>query len=327
MLTDMDMDEGEDDPNAVEQPQVMTEYGCLHASTTLTLLHNNSVFHTLTGIDMFNDKPNVNNAKPQHETFTLDRYSNQVFQGIMPDTGAAGISTAGISQVQALQQIKNVTIDTSTAGQHKVRFGAGEALSIGTVIVDTPIGDINFQVLPSSTPFLLSLHDMDMKGVQFDNVNNVLIQGDKTIPITRRWGHPWLHLYHQQGIIEGYNLIEPELRQLHRRFGHPSVKKLSELLTRADAMTKGSPNKAMQKLIDDNQITVNVEGWGAAITGVWPQKRRVNVGLIYSAWLSLAICTSGVIRSTSGVIGSTNSVIGSTLLLPGGEHSFLECGV
>jgi len=101
----------------------------------------------------------------------------------MSDTGAAGISTAEIHQVQILQHITNAVIDTLTAGQHNVRFGAENATLIRTVTVETPIDSIDFQVLPTSTPFLLSLQNMDAKGVQFDNVNNVLIQRNHKIPI------------------------------------------------------------------------------------------------------------------------------------------------
>jgi hypothetical protein len=209
----------------------MSSYGPIHGDSTLSHLNNNRAFHAVTGIDIFNRT--ANDVEP-FDIFTLNRYSNHVFQGIMPDTGAAGISTAGIHQVQALQHITNAVIDTSTAGQHNVRFGAGNATSIGTVTVETPIGSIDFQVLPTSTPFLLSLQDMDAKGVQFDNVNNVLIQGNHKIPITRRWGHPWLQLHNQEQVIAQCHLTEVELRQLHRRFGHPSVKKLSQLLTEAD---------------------------------------------------------------------------------------------
>ena len=104
----------------------------------------------------------------------------------MPDTGAAGILTAEIHQVQALQHITTAAINTSTAGQHNVRFGAGNATSVGTVTVKTPIDFIDFQILLTLTSFLLSLQDMNIRDVQFDNVNNMLIQKNHKISITRR---------------------------------------------------------------------------------------------------------------------------------------------
>jgi hypothetical protein len=57
-----------------------------------------------------------------------NRYSLYEFQGIMLDSRAAGISSAGEPQVQALQK-KNPTIqlDTLTAGSNTIRFGKGTA--------------------------------------------------------------------------------------------------------------------------------------------------------------------------------------------------------
>ena len=103
----MDASEEDDDANAVEQYQLTTEYGCLHAVTTLSMLNDHSVFHAVTDIDIFNDKPIIKDIYDRdklslqsvlmHEAFTLNHYLNQVFQGIMPDTKAVGILTAGIS--------------------------------------------------------------------------------------------------------------------------------------------------------------------------------------------------------------------------------------
>ena len=85
----------------------MTEYEYLHVVITLLILSDHSIFHTMTNIDIFNNKSVIKNIYDRdksslqsvltHEAFTLDRYSNQIFQKIIPDTEAAGISTAGIS--------------------------------------------------------------------------------------------------------------------------------------------------------------------------------------------------------------------------------------
>jgi hypothetical protein len=73
----------------------------------------------------------------------------------MPDSGAAGVSTAGKPQVVALQKLDPiVSIDISIAGNHKIRFGKGEAMFIGIIQVSTPLGNIMFYVLPTNTPFL-----------------------------------------------------------------------------------------------------------------------------------------------------------------------------
>ena len=72
--------------------------------------------HAITGIDLYANEP----AKEETNLFTLDsRYSAHLFEGIMPDTGAAGVSTAGKTQVTALQRIQpSAIIDTSTAERY-----------------------------------------------------------------------------------------------------------------------------------------------------------------------------------------------------------------
>jgi hypothetical protein len=69
--------------------------------------------------------------------------------------------------------------------------------------------------------------------VKFDNLANVLIQGKKIVPVVRKWGHPWMLLNRKEEAIVYSYFTEPELHQLHRRFGHPSVQRLTRLLQRA----------------------------------------------------------------------------------------------
>lgn len=46
----------------------------------------------------------------------------------------------------------------------------------------------------------------------------------------RKWGHLWFFLSKSEA---GASFTETELRRLHRRFGHPSVDRLSRLLRNA----------------------------------------------------------------------------------------------
>jgi hypothetical protein len=94
----------------------------------------------------------------------------------MPDSRAAGISSAGEPQVQALQK-KDPTIqlDTSAAGSNTIRFGKGTAIVKGVVQVPTPLDTITFYVVLINTPFLLCLQDIDVIRVRFDNLKNILI--------------------------------------------------------------------------------------------------------------------------------------------------------
>ena len=209
----------------------LTELGLVNGYNTVAILNDQSILHSLTKDDPF--KPMSFSTSSTAFTFT-DRYSSRKFQGIMPDSGAAGVSTAGEPQFKALQNLdSSIILDTKSAGSHNIRFGKGVATSKGTTKVNTPLGTITFHVVPANTPFLLCLKDMDELNVKFDNLRNLLIQGDKIIPVVRKWGHPWMLLNEPEYTIAHSHLTTSELSQLHRRFGHPSVQRLAKILGRA----------------------------------------------------------------------------------------------
>ena len=93
---------------------------------------------------------------------------------------------------------------------------------------------------------------MDRLGVHVDNLRNMIVGKDIEIPVTRHNGHIWLQWPIATAINYGqamtcledqttrfsyldypYYFIDVQLRQLHRRFGHPSAPKLINLLRRA----------------------------------------------------------------------------------------------
>ncbi|KAF1969100.1 hypothetical protein BU23DRAFT_582872 [Bimuria novae-zelandiae CBS 107.79] len=117
-----------------------------------------------------------------------DRYTRSVYQGILPDTGAANVSIVGKEQYLALiQEDLTVTMDTSTAGKTSIKFGKGSVtVSIGTAQIPTEIGKIDFEVLDAPTPFLLCLADMDRLKVYFNNTIDELVQGNVRIPVIRK---------------------------------------------------------------------------------------------------------------------------------------------
>ena len=75
---------------------------------------------------------------------------------------------------------------------------------------------------------------MDDVGVYLHNTKNKLVhetsQGDIHHPVIRKWSHPWFHL---GKAANAAFLTETELRGLHRRFGHPTVDRLSRSLEKA----------------------------------------------------------------------------------------------
>ncbi|CAE7020765.1 hypothetical protein PTTW11_03135 [Pyrenophora teres f. teres] len=131
-------------------------------------------------------------SAPASQFLLEDRYKRSLYQGILPDTGAANVSTVGKEQYLALtREDPTVKLDTSTAGKALIKFRKGEAIaSIGTVQVSTEIRKINFEVLEAPTPFLLCLTDMDRLKVYFNNTTDELVQGNIRIPVLRKWGHP-----------------------------------------------------------------------------------------------------------------------------------------
>ncbi|KAF8854920.1 hypothetical protein BDZ45DRAFT_627121 [Acephala macrosclerotiorum] len=198
LLMNMEMEDGYDN--------YVTELGEIDSTQTVAILNDQSTRHAITREDIFHT-PTLSQqlalGPDQHSVFTFeDRYSSEVFQGIMPDSGAAGVSTAGQLQFMALRKINaSVQLDTATAGAHKIRFSKGTAVSQRTIRVDTPLGVIIFHVVPTNTPFLFCIQDMDKMGVKLDNLENVLIQGNKVVPVVRKWGHPWMLLHqHEQSM-------------------------------------------------------------------------------------------------------------------------------
>lgn len=238
----IDIDDDDDDGNednkdldlyfqSYNEQFLTSACGAINGRIITTRLNNAATAHAATGNDPYGD----NTHKGETHLFTFySRYGENTFQGIMPDTGAAGISTAGETQVKALQRLMpSIYIDKTKAGSHRIRFGdSPECVSLGDVKVSTPVGEIDFAVMPTNTPFLLCLADMDRHRIYLNNVDNVLVHQGKEYPIVRKWGHPWLLLDEEQTAV--HYLTETELRQLHRRFGHPAADRLYKLLEKTE---------------------------------------------------------------------------------------------
>ncbi len=76
----------------------------------------------------------------------------------MPDSGVAGVSIVGEPQFKALKKLfLSIKLDTAIAGQYKIKFGKGEAISQGTATVNTLIRLITFYIVPVNTPFLFCI--------------------------------------------------------------------------------------------------------------------------------------------------------------------------
>jgi hypothetical protein len=99
-----------------------TELRDINRRETVEILANQAVFHAVTKTDVFKSTDKSTNKQTgnlpgEYSAFTLDRYSSETFQGIMPDSGAAGVSTAGEPQFKALKKLfPSIKLDTATAG-------------------------------------------------------------------------------------------------------------------------------------------------------------------------------------------------------------------
>jgi hypothetical protein len=170
-------------------------------------------------------------------------YGDSHFYGILIDTGAAFFSTVGIGQVRALQKTIPTSINFTTAGKVNIVFGQEQAKgNIGSIQVETPIGLITFYVLETSTPCIMSLHDLTELGCFYNNLADHIVQFCEnkmtTFPVTKSNGHvfflrgPFLPPTATTAISECL-MTETKLRRLHRRFGHPAAERLLTVLSRA----------------------------------------------------------------------------------------------
>ena len=223
----------DDDPEVPQHVQVQF-------TQAVNYLADQAFMHRVTGEDSIYQETHVSETEAQQ--FIMDeRYSRDRFQGIIADTGAAKWSTAGQEQCQALcREDPTVEVDKSQIGEAAISFGPGDVKgSEGVIKVHTAIGIIDFHILPTRTPFLLCVDDMDRMGVYLRNTKNLLIKEgtDIKIPVFRKWGHPFFHLGKGEQprvfLAENMFLTEKELRRLHRRFGHPATDRLHRILKKA----------------------------------------------------------------------------------------------
>lgn len=161
------------------------------------------------------------------------RYGDHRFLGIIFDTGAAEHSTGGFKKFTALQRMHDdLRLDTSSTCTF--RFGKGTATSMGVVTIETLIGLVIFYIFELGLPFLLSLKDMDDRGVYFNKLKNLICKSNNQSigphSIVRKFGHAFLVWGQSFLLFVAEKLTESELRQLHRRFSHPSVDHLCNLL-------------------------------------------------------------------------------------------------
>ncbi|RAL62549.1 hypothetical protein DID88_004400 [Monilinia fructigena] len=181
-------------------------------------------------------------GKAFEEAFhTSEKYSDKEFFGICIDTGAARRSTVGNGQFKAWQKVSDAVIDTSRAGAANVKFGKEKK---GRLRSDL----LTFRCL------------LELK-IAFDNRVNILHTPDGEFPVYRRNDHPFLlWKINFNGFIQDSiqrnecYLTDVDLRQLHRRFGHPSARKFHKVLQRAGYDESHSAIKHLTKYCEHCQL-------------------------------------------------------------------------
>jgi hypothetical protein len=90
------------------------------------------MLYTITKIDIFNEPKKVLTF-----VFMFDnQYSGTTFQGIILDNRTAGVSITSLLQVIALSKLDPIIlVNSSIAGNHRIKFRAGEVLFLRTIQV------------------------------------------------------------------------------------------------------------------------------------------------------------------------------------------------
>ncbi|POS85249.1 hypothetical protein EPUL_003471 [Erysiphe pulchra] len=188
----------------------------------------------------------------RRETWTLDRYDDRIFHRLLVDTDAAGRSTVGVGQFKALQQLRgDLELDKTQAGKVKISgIGACVFTSIGAVVLNTPIGQISFHLIPCNIPFLLRLSDMKHFEATPDVVNIRMLKNGKAVAqVFEKYGHLWMTLGHFETLFE--------LRIIHRRWGHPSATRMWKVLQRAGHDAEFKTSHHLTKFFRECQLNAN----------------------------------------------------------------------
>jgi hypothetical protein len=252
-----DMD-NQDDDNEIN-------VGYDEGNATVAYLQNAAYLHRATGVDTYlsNDANSLTGYEErliEYDAAVYDKQPGEIaqqfvledrylstFQGELWDTGAAKFSTVGKPQLLACIRENPQTIVDWTPNTAQISSGGqGSRGLIGSVHITNPLGMVTYYVLDTNTPFLLSLQDADKLSAFFNNIDNVIVCKDgTTIPVIRKWGHPFFNVSQQE--VVAY-FTDSELRCLHRRFGHPRTERLYQMLHNAGHDVNQEALNAIQKV-------------------------------------------------------------------------------
>lgn len=135
-------------------------------------------------------------------------------------------------------------IDTSKRVFCKLGISGKDSVGCARVVflMNEILLEISVPIIDEYLPITLSLADMDELSIYFNNLSNDVIHqsSQEKTTVKRFYGHPFVHWDPLQQSFFTYT----ELKRLHKRFSHPHVDKLYNLLKCADMDNVGSDRRA-----------------------------------------------------------------------------------
>ncbi len=217
-----------------------------------------SINPSLTGL---NAPTPVHTCMKNTDLFTyiiIDRYTSEMFYDIMIDSRTSVRLIVDYEQYLAFIKNTSIKLNSTKVEAVNVQFEIESTFSIESLTIDISFELVKFHVVKADTFFLLSLADMNRLKVYFNNVENILfmIIKNRSLSVIRRFDHDfllWKNSYFLHSYITQFfefnscYLIDVELRQLHRRFGHSFITKLHNLLERSGHEVKKAVLKKLTK--------------------------------------------------------------------------------
>lgn len=144
------------------------------------------------------------------------------------------------------------SIDASRAalGHFEIR----SASSLRIALISIPTGDLwltfNVHVVDADTLMFLSIDNTDRLEIYFNNLGDNIVRFQWRLKkcITRTRGHPFIQW--KSHISCSFTAVG--LRQLHRRFCHPSIDKLVKILERSGAAGTGLDTRRVLQSIEES---------------------------------------------------------------------------
>lgn len=178
------------DQDNVNMDIFITFFETIHsAKIIITDLGNCFFDHITTGNNL-----NLKRYESNFFTYiTSERYTPDEYYGIIINTRAPKKSIAGYGQYFTYK--KNLTpiqVDKTKVGAVNIQFGISSTFSIGSLLLDTPIGFIEFFVVEADTLFLLCFENIHKLNIYFNNLENVLITSTKSVQVVCHFSHSFL---------------------------------------------------------------------------------------------------------------------------------------